>query len=115
MSLKIEEIYQVQELLGLMGDHRDQLHDIKSIIPDDQRQIHALHLEVQTFLAKGEPISLSKVENIFAGFSVLFEDYKDFTEVKTYLSTCQEIASYAILMHGTEEDRKVAEEVLLIP
>lgn len=104
MSFKVEEILQVQELLGLLGDHRQQLHEIQSIIPDDQRQIHASYLEFQTLVARGEPISISKVESMFVGLSILLEDYKDFKEVKNYLDTCQEVASCAILMHGTEEE-----------
>ena len=111
MTEKIAHDLQCYEVTSHHSDCRDKLHDIKGIVPDDQRLIGDLHTNFRMLVGRNNnPPDLVQVEEWFNQLTVILNEYKNHTYetptkqssteiIDAYLSSCHDLVYYAVQLY----------------
>lgn len=71
-----------------LSDARDKIHELKEVIPDDQRQIDDIKSQVSRLMSV---TNLHTQEQISATMLIVFEDYQHLPAVKEFIAVCEDI------------------------
>jgi len=105
--MNIVAIYTAQQVLDDHDRLRERLHDIKAIIPDDQRIISDIHKKICSTITMPNNQVLQNFEINFIHVKTLLEEYKDAQAVEDYLSHCLAIIDIAIELFETENSKGI--------
>ncbi len=84
--------------------NRDRLHDVKDIIPDDQRQIDDLHCKLRFLWRKKEPVNRFEYDAIMAALQVILSEYSscaDYQIIKDYEYSCSNLIHSRMQKYGS--------------